>query len=85
MGIVKHITSLVKNIIFDADAHPSWVGYRIGGVDPFSIILLYAKGSTIDRTNLWHSMRTVQSSHFRGHFNMVEKLEDRQNKLEMLI
>ena len=68
----------LKEILTSQLPTPNWIGVRLGGPNPFTIISVYAGGAVQVRTEMWKELSLITGPIIlTGDFNMVESLDDR--------
>lgn len=68
----------IKEVVESALSSPNWIGVKIKGPIPFSVVSVYAGGSVNDRTEMWIELQQLEGPVIlTGDFNMVESIKDR--------
>ena len=68
----------LQDIMLSNLPSPNWVGVKIGGASPLTVVSVYAGGSTQSRADMWQELSGLQGPVIlSGDFNMVEFIEDR--------
>ena len=77
-AIGVHPQSTIEEVLCSSASQPNWIGVKIGGPTPYTVISIYAGGSVPERTQIWEELSSIQGEIIlAGYFNMVENIDDR--------